>query len=323
MRVHCPVAFCYVTPPYISLSITPTTPGCCALSTVRDLITSTHILDIIMTTTPNTIFDARHLQALAREHRQTYATNHPFPHIVIDNFLPEDVAERILSIFPSPKGSKWEEYDRKHEVKLQLSDDQRMDPYLREVLYQFNSSVVVNFLEELTGIDGLIPDPHFEGGGLHQIEPGGYLDVHVDFNFHHRLKLDRRLNLILYLNPDWKDEYNGHLELWNTDMTECVQRIAPVFNRCVVFSTTDFSYHGHPDVLRSPDGVTRKSLALYYYSNGRPAEERSDAHSTVFQTRPGENSTAKVSGSRRMKRTLKRFIPPVVIDAVAAIRRKK
>ncbi len=198
-----------------------------------------------------------------------------------------------------------------------------MDAYLRDVLYQFNSSAVINFLEELTGIDGLIPDPHFEGGGLHQIEPGGYLDVHVDFNFHHRLKLDRRLNLILYLNKNWKEEYNGHLELWNRDMTQCVQRVAPIFNRCVVFSTTDFSYHGHPDVLQSPPGVTRKSLALYYYSNGRPDEERSDAHSTIFRNRPGENSNTKTSGSRKLKRAVKQFIPPIVIDAVAAMRRTR
>lgn len=274
-------------------------------------------------TTLEPIFDPKRLLDLAHQYRRQYAENTPFPHIVIDNFLPEEVTERILSIFPAPNAQKWEEYDKEHEVKLQISDDTKMNPYLREVLYQFNSSAVINFLEELTGIDGLVPDPHFEGGGLHQIQPGGFLDVHVDFNFHNRLKLDRRLNLILYLNKDWKEEYNGHLELWNRDMTACVQRVAPIFNRCVVFSTTDFSYHGHPEVLQCPPGTTRKSLALYYYSNGRPAEEKSDSHSTIFRSRPGENSAAKVSGSHKLKRTLKRFIPPIIIDAAAAIRGKQ
>lgn len=272
---------------------------------------------------PPPVFDPKRLLDLARRYRRQYAENAPFPHIVIDDFLPVEVTEQILSIFPAPDAQKWEEYDKEHEVKLQISDDTKMNPYLREVLYQFNSSTVINFLEELTGIEGLVPDPHFEGGGLHQIEPGGFLDVHVDFNYHNRLKLDRRLNLILYLNKDWKDEYHGHLELWNRDMTECVQRVAPVFNRCVVFSTTDFSYHGHPEVLQCPPGMTRKSLALYYYSNGRPAEEKSDAHSTIFRNRPGENSAAKVSASHKMKRTLKRLVPPIIIDAAAAIRGKR
>lgn len=273
-------------------------------------------------TTPaqDMIFDPKRLAEFARLHRRQYAENRPFPHIVIDDFLPADVAGNIFSIFPAPDAQKWDQYDKEHEVKLQISDDRQMNPYLRDVLYQFNSATVIDFLEELTGIPGLIPDPHFEGGGLHQIQPGGFLDVHVDFNYHHRLKLDRRLNLILYLNKEWKDEYHGHLELWNRDMTECVQRIAPVFNRCVIFSTTDFSYHGHPDVLQCPPGMTRKSLALYYYSNGRPAEERSDAHSTIFRNRPGENSSEKVSASHKLKRTLKRFVPPIVIDALAALR---
>ena len=144
----------------------------------------------------------------------------------------------------------------------------------RWLLYQLNSSVFVNFLEELTGVGGLIPDPHFEGGGLHQIERGGFLKIHADFNRHPKLNLDRRLNLLLYLNEDWKDDYGGHLELWDREVARCVKRIAPVFNRCVVFTTTDFSFHGHPEPLACPPAVTRKSLALYYYSNGRPARSR-------------------------------------------------
>ena len=104
--------------------------------------------------------------------------------------------------------------------------------------------VFLEFLESLTGIDGLIPDPYYEGGGLHPIVPGGFLKVHADFNWHKDLKLDRRLNVIVYLNRNWKEEYGGHLELWNREMTRCERRVLPIFNRCVIFSTTDFSYHG-------------------------------------------------------------------------------
>ena len=163
-----------------------------------------------------------------------------------------------------------------------------MGDQTRLLLYQLNGSVFLQFLEQLTGIDGLIPDPYFGGGGLHQIERGGYLKVHADFNWHPKLRLDRRLNLLLYLNKDWKEAYGGHLELWSRNMTRCVQRILPIFNRCVIFSTTDTSYHGHPDPLRCPPSITRKSLALYYYTNGRPEQEQSAPHDTLFQERPGE-----------------------------------
>ena len=159
----------------------------------------------------------------------------------------------------------------------------------RALLYQLNSSVFIDFLETLTGIRGLIPDPHFWGGGVHQIVRGGFLKVHTDFNRHPRLKLDRRLNLLLYLNPEWQEEWGGHLELWDRGMAKCGKRILPIFGRCVVFSTTDFSNHGHPDPLNCPEGMTRKSLALYYYSNGRPSSETAGKHySTSFRRRPGE-----------------------------------
>jgi hypothetical protein len=103
-------------------------------------------------------------------------------------------------------------------------------------------------------------------------------------------------------------------------MTHCAQRIAPLFNRCVIFSTTDFSYHGHPEVLRCPEGMTRKSLSFYYYSSGRPAEERSDAHSTLFRVRPGESLKQKYSNLKRVRRFVRRLLPPVVLDGILKMR---
>jgi len=100
---------------------------------------------------------------------------------------------------------------------------------------------------------------------------------------HPIFQLDRRLNMIVYLNQHWQEEYGGHLELWNRDMTRCEAKVLPVWNRTVVFNTTDFSYHGHPAPLCCPDSTTRKSISLYYYSNGRPAAERSAPHDTIFK----------------------------------------
>ena len=162
------------------------------------------------------------------------------------------------------------------------------------------------------------------GGGLHQIERGGYLKIHADFNRHPKFNLDRRLNLLLYLNENWKEEYGGHLELWNNQMTACVRRISPIFNRCVIFNTTDFSYHGHPEPLTCPEHVTRKSLALYYYSNGRPETERSRPHGTLTQTRPGERvaGIGEPTSFEMVKGVLKRLLPPVVVDLHRQLRGK-
>ncbi|TYO60757.1 2OG-Fe(II) oxygenase, partial [Bradyrhizobium hipponense] len=164
----------------------------------------------------------------------------------------------------------------------------------------------LGFLERLTGIEGLIPDPYLLGGGLHMIPRGGRLAIHADFNIHKKLRLDRRLNLLLYLNYDWKEEWGGALELWDKDVKTKERAYLPIANRMVVFSTTDTAYHGHPDPLRSPKGKYRRSIALYYYTNGRPEDERSADHSTIFRMRPNEVR------KRMALDMVKPFVPPIV-----------
>jgi hypothetical protein len=160
----------------------------------------------------------------------------------------------------------------------------------------------------------LVADSYYEGGGMHQIERGGKLAIHADFNKQGGTQLDRRLNVLLYLNEDWKDDYGGHFEMWNATMERCVKKVAPVMNRLVIFGTTDVSYHGHPDPLACPPTMTRKSLALYYYTNGRPAEEISGYHTTLFRARPGEDVGAALT-SRRGEKTralVKDLLPPML-----------
>lgn len=274
-----------------------------------------------MTQSLSFCLDYDYLHDLAEKNCQSYAQAKPFPHIVMDNFLPEGVLDQILEEFPKPGEINWQKFDAAAEKKLASTSELQMGEATRFLLYQLNSSMFVRFLEKLTGISGIIPDPHFQGGGLHQIEKGGFLKMHVDFNKHKDLGLDRRLNLLIYLNKDWQEEYGGHFELWDRDMTHCVKKVLPIFNRCVVFSTSDFSYHGHPDPLTCPEGRTRKSLALYYYSNGRPAEEVSNAHSTVFLARPGDNLNSK-SSSVPLKTVVKKFIPPIIFEIRQAMKKK-
>lgn len=266
--------------------------------------------------------DVDYLKALALEHREAYATASPFPHVVIDNFLPEALLEAVLKEFPNPKQIDWQTFQTPAEKKLASKHEHQMGDATRLLLYSLNSSTFITFLEILTGIDGILPDPHFEGGGLHQIERGGFLKMHVDFNHHKKLRLDRRLNFLLYLNQDWKEEYGGHLELWDTKMTQCQKKILPLFNRCVVFSTTDFSYHGHPEPLTCPEDRTRKSLALYYYTNGRPAEEvTGKPHTTIFQARTQDDFKLDES-PLTVKAILKKLVPPILIDVRDALRNK-
>jgi Rps23 Pro-64 3,4-dihydroxylase Tpa1-like proline 4-hydroxylase len=259
------------------------------------------------------------LQRLAGSLADTHRCAEPFPHTVIDSFLPDSVLAAAAATFPGRDEPGWRVYDHEQEMKREFSRVEALPEPLRQLLLFLNSAIMLEFLEQLTGIDGLIPDPYFVGGGLHEIEPGGWLEVHADFNRYERLRLDRRINLLLYLNRDWREHYGSHLELWDREMTGCVKRVLPVYNRCVIFNTTDQAFHGHSTPLRCPPDRARRSLALYYYSNGRPAMEQAPAHSTLWQQRPG------VAGLRRghwsAKRFLLRLTPPIAIEAYERLRR--
>lgn len=275
--------------------------------------------------------DHDELARIAREHRRAYSSAEPFPHVVLDGVLPDAALDLALDVFPEPDSAVWKVYDNPLEKKLETQGEDRLDDAASLLLYQFNSAPFLAFLEELSGIEGLIPDPYFHGGGFHQIEPGGKLSIHADFSGHPTLPLDRRLNVLIYLNRDWDAAYGGHLELWNRDATECCHRVEPVFNRMVVFSTNETSFHGHPEPLRCPPGRTRKSIALYYFT----AREGTRDHTTRFVRRPGEEFPASVefatSGyglkddrfARRssLKRFARGVTPPFVFEATRRFRR--
>lgn len=267
------------------------------------------------------ILDPEKLTPLAAKLSSQYRTAAPFPHVVIDDFLPADVLRSVAESFPNAEDIDWHRSANPRQQKLAVEDETQMSDHARWLLYQLNSATFLRFLEVLTGIDGLISDPYFAGGGLHQIERGGYLKIHADFNRHPKFGLERRLNLLLYLNDGWQEEYGGQLELWDKEMTHAVQRILPVFNRCVIFNTTDFSYHGHPEPLTCPEGMTRKSLALYYYSNGRPAAEVSPEHGTLVRPRPGEIIDG-LNGRSTPRSILRRFVPPIVSDLRSYFKKK-
>ena len=233
------------------------------------------------------IFDLGRWGARLPELARRYRENHPFPHIVLDDFLPEAVARAVIAEFPGPEDTSWIQYKHFNENKLGKSDRREFPPTVGRVIDVLNSPGVVSFLSRLCGIEGLLADPVLEGGGLHQTEPGGFLNIHADFTMHHyQTDWRRRVNLILYLNEGWHDEWGGALELWDRDMSACAAKVAPVFNRAVVFNTDETSYHGYPAPITCAPGVTRKSLALYYFTVEHDRSYRPRA--TNYRARPDD-----------------------------------
>lgn len=250
----------------------------------------------------------------------------PYPHIVIDDFLPPDVAERLEADFPPVDAPVWFRFPSADQVnKLQLTEERHLPDSLRTAVHEFNSGQFLDQVERITGIKNLVPDPKLVGGGLHQISTGGRLDMHIDYSHHPGTGLCRRLNLIVYLNKDWREEYGGHLELWDAKLTRCEARVLPVFNRAVIFATTPTSYHGHPVPMTCPPDRTRKSIALYYYTNGRPEEPGPVvAHNTLFAPRPGDPFSLRKALMRAASSNwLRDLIPPVLYRRLRAAHNRR
>lgn len=232
-----------------------------------------------------------------REHQPNYRQNQPFPHTVIEGMVPLAFLQKVVAELPEgidergcAVGATNCYLDPLQKRKTEIASEDHMKPYTRKVFAAMRSRPFIEFLEKLTGIDELHPDPGYEGSGVHLTGTGGFLKVHADFN-HLSLspKWHRRVNTFIYLNEDWPDEFGGHLELWNRDLTSCVQRIKPDFGRFVAFSTTDFSYHGHPSPMKIPTNRSRRSIAMYYYTRGdRNTSEClnnvcTSMHTTIFK----------------------------------------
>jgi Rps23 Pro-64 3,4-dihydroxylase Tpa1-like proline 4-hydroxylase len=252
-----------------------------------------------------------------KAHAEAYRTAQPYPHAGFDNFLPPVILERViedLKQLPEAETS----FDRAQERLKSSYTPERLGTYTKNLFYALNSKPFILFLEELTGISGLIPDPYFSGGGIHRIETGGHLDIHADFNHHAKLNLERRLNVLIYLNHDWKAEYGGSFELWDKEMKHKVASFVPTFNRMVCFSTTSDSWHGNPEKVNHPAGTPRQSIALYYYTATWDATRK--GHTTLFKPRPG---TADQKDRQTARYELVNDImPPIVARQMARVMRR-
>lgn len=265
----------------------------------------------------NLTIDTGAAAEIGKSYAPRYQNKVPYDHICIDNFLPFEVVDRVR-VEALALGEKAPESESPQEHLKTSYNPDNLPFYSRMVFNALNSQAFLAFLEGMTGIDHLIPDPYFRGAGIHRTNTGGYLGVHADFNHHKKMNLERRLNVLIYLNPGWKPEYGGAFEVWTKDMKTRVAQFPPILNRMCCFSTSSESYHGNPEPVNHPGGDPRLSIALYYYT-ATWSEDRV-AHSTLFRARP-ESSDQKTGRAHR-QRIAQDILPPILYRNMRGVLRR-
>ena len=236
------------------------------------------------------------LKGRAEEIKKDYQSKKPFRYVMFEGFFKPEVVDSIYSSYPkvtddgSWNGTTYIDQKKKFQ-KTQFEEGS----IFNKVFEELNSPEFLKWLEYVSEVEDLEGDAELFGGGLHQSINGAFLNVHVDYNFHPTTKHHRRLNVLVYMNKEWKDEYEGHLELWDLshDKKTLLGKYAPEFNRCVIFETNEISFHGHPKPLKTPDDVNRKSIATYYYTKTRPENEIGPEHNTIYVNTEGLGGQVK------------------------------
>ena len=236
---------------------------------------------------PAWFLDRKPLEALAREQRESYRAARPYPHAVFDGFLGEACALDLAQRFPGPEHRAWLRRDYR-EQSARLGQLQRVgfagvDPALRHLLAELSSMAFLDFLGTLSGVEGLIPDPHFRGAGLSLTLPSGHLALHADFNRDRTRHLERKLTVLYYLGQDWQPSWGGALELWDEPRARCEASYLPVLDRLIVMAHGDSYWHGHPQPLACPEGRFRAAVSAYYYV-AAPGPDEADSHGAIWAT---------------------------------------
>jgi hypothetical protein len=261
------------------------------------------------------IIDYQRLSAETDSLRRRFEGADPIRHVIIEDFLQPGIALQAARAFPDPAAMEIA-FAGLPEVKNAEQRIERLDPVFQGIFHELRSERFLSWLGALTQFPDLSSDPDLHGGGLHQGADGSYLDIHADFNIHPQLGLYRRLNVLIYLNEVWRPEWQGYLELWSRDMKERRQYIEPKINRCVIMETHDHSFHGYKE-LHLPAGVTRRSLASYYYSSAKSDAQSVAGHDTLFQLRPDQQ---RATGARQFFRRMNALAPEPLRPLVRALR---
>lgn len=232
----------------------------------------------------------------------------PFPHYIIDGFIHNDQALELHREFPDYESDVWFSYDTPLEQKRTVRDWGKFPPATYRFFMSLCEPAFVDRLKTITGLDDLMPDYGLHGAGWHIHRRGDHLNVHLDYNQHPLLDRTRRLNLLVYLTPDWQDQWGGCLEFWQHDPETngpraCVTSIVPKFNRAVLFETGDTSWHGIPKDINCPEGVYRKSIAMYYVSKQMSSRPRYRARYAPRPDQRGDTAILELIQQRSNKTT--------------------
>jgi 2OG-Fe(II) oxygenase superfamily len=239
----------------------------------------------------NFAFDLEGLMMDAGTTRAAFESGKPFQHVVIDDFLKPDALAESAASFPRPDSNVWSVQDwvihgQPVSRKKSCNEELQMPVPIRRIMRELNCSLFLRYLNQLTGIPLLVADPTSFGNSIFLIEPGGFLNVHADYSHHFEAGIEHRLNLLLYLSQDWREEYGGSLEFWEPGVGAPTKSILPNANRCIIFSVTSQSYHGHPKPLTCPPGRTRNCLAVSYYTIAKPGAPTTEPHETIWTPNP-------------------------------------
>lgn len=249
---------------------------------------------------------------LADQRATAYAAAAPSPHAVIDGFFDDRLLAEVVAELPSRTEDGWTTWDTANEWKHVFDRPESFGPAARQLCDELNSSEFVRFLERLTGIDALIPDPHLTAAGYFQIERGGFLNIHIDFARNPKLALVRRVNVLVYLNEGWQPEWGGQLELWDSMDGGPVVEIVPVMNRMAIFTTPDVP-HGHPKPITAPPGRSRLCFSAYYFTSPDQPDSPQGRNGVLFSESVLERGPFALA---------KRFVPPIVVEGAKAARRE-
>lgn len=233
-------------------------------------------------------------RSLAKKFSAHYQNQYPYPHIVIDDFMDSAILTKSMNEMLKYPYFGFDDtlYSADHQVNKFfapwcydpcMNDVKNEAPTTYKIMQYFNSPEFISFLEELSGIENLLPDNFFYGGAVHKLTRGGKLDIHADYTLHPAHNTYRRLTMLIYMNKNWNKSWGSDLELWKTDMSECVKKIEPIFNRMVLFNVTDNSFHGHPHPLECPEDVSRLSYSLCYFTKEKPENYTKDHLGAYWQ----------------------------------------
>lgn len=232
----------------------------------------------------------------------------PFRHVVVDNFFDDETALKLAADFPNVTTDKGVFYNNPLEVKKAIGDWNQFPKTTYSMFQYMCSEEFLQKIRKITGIENLESDFGLHGGGFHMHPRGGKLNMHKDYSIHPKLGLERRVNIIMYMTPDWDESWGGGLQLWTHDEEknlpkELSKQVYNKFNRAVIFDTTQNSWHGLPDEIQCPENKSRNSLAIYYLSE---AQEGAEKHQkALFAPTKSQENNSEISDLIKVRAGLK------------------